>query len=1083
MPKEVDVWFEKILAMLHQYAGVDFTSYKEATLHRRIDRRMNAHKILSYKEYCAYLRLHRNELKELFNDVLVQVTSFFRDPNVFKALKIKYFPQIFREKGGESPIRIWVPACSTGEELYSLAIILAEIKEAKNDVREVQIFGTDINEVALANARAGIYPTAIRKQVSSERLRRFFEPVKGGFAIRKHIRDLCIFARQNLTIDPPFSSLDFISCRNALIYMSPVLQARIMAAFHFALKPNGLLLLGPSETTGNSSDLFLAGDRKFNLFYKKSRNVKNSPEAFLPSTPSLNRPAQMSGCYAAATQLKKLDPAQVRATVERIIQRNAEAERLESHVVPITIPKTGDKAYLVFGTPPPSKKGKLKIGVGKGYNPEVENVKLRKELFQVREAVEVIIDQQEATNEELRTANEEVVSSNEELQSTNEELETAKEELQASNEELATVNGELANRNADLEKANAIAGHFKAIVESSDDAIISKDLNGIIQTWNKSAENIFGYAADEIIGKPVTILIPPENQDEEPGILARIRAGGRIDHYETVRMRKDGRRLDISLTVSPIKNSSGQIIGASKIARDITEKKRSERIAKHYEAIVASSDDAIISKDLNGIILTWNKGAERMFGYAADEVIGKPVTILFPPELQEEEPKILARLRAGERIDHYETVRKRKDGRLLDISLTVSPIKDDAGQVIGGSKIARNITEKKHAELEIKQARDEAEEASRAKDNFLAALSHELRTPLNPVLLVASDAVADPDLAPGVRANFDIILKNVELEAKLIDDLLDLVRIRTGKLKVEKCPVNMYSVLSATIAIVQNEIAQKKIKLTQKFQDTQSVIMGDTVRLQQVFWNILKNAIKFTPVEGEIMIETDSNRETCKVKISDSGIGMSQTELARVFDAFKQGDHSFETQKFGGLGLGLTISKNLVELHSGTIEASSRGSGKGSSFTITFPFARENGHPIKLDLSSDQKTLLPKTPSLQVLLVDDHEPTRSTLAKLLTKRLHKVTVAGTVSEAIALGKQFAFDLVISDIGLPDGTGYEVFKAILKQSPKAMGIALTGFGMEKDLVHSKDNGFSMHLTKPVRIDALDNALASILKNSS
>ena len=210
---------------------------------------------------------------------------------------------------------------------------------------------------------------------------------------------------------------------------------------------------------------------------------------------------------------------------------------------------------------------------------------------------------------------------------------------------------------------------------------------------------------------------------------------------------------------------------------------------------------------------------------------------------------------------------------------------------------------------------------------------------------------------------------------------------------------------------------------------------------------------------------------------------MSQTELARAFDAFKQGDHSFENQNFGGLGLGLTISKNLVSLHSGTIKASSRGTGKGSSFTITFPLARENGHDPHGALPSGQKNLSCKAPSLRVLLVDDHEPTRSTLAKLLAKRHHNVTVAGSVGEAVALGKQFTFDLVISDIGLPDGKGYEVFKAVLKQSPKAVGIALTCYGMDKDLIHSMDSGFSMHLTKPVRIDALDNALTSILKNRS
>jgi two-component system, chemotaxis family, CheB/CheR fusion protein len=1075
-----DGWFEKILGVLHQHSGVDFTNYKPATLHRRIKRRMNARKIRSFKDYCQYLRLHRHELKDLFNDVLIQVTSFFRDPLVFKALKTKYFPQIIREKHPEDPIRIWVPACSTGEELYSLAILLAELTEAKNLRAELQIFGTDINELALQKARAGIYQPTIKKDVSPDRLQRFFEPVKGGFAIRKHIRDMCIFARHNLAVDPPFSNMDLISCRNAFIYMTPALQAKIMGSFHFALKPTGLLLLGPSETTGSSSALFVSADRKLNLFQKKGGNLKNLSEASLPPASSRN-PARMSARLAVSAHSKKVEPAQIRAAVERIIQRNAEAENVESQVVPITLPNTQEKAYLVIGAPPRTgKPGKKTAGAKK---PEVENARLRKELFQVRETVDLIIEQQEATNEELRAANEEIVSSNEELQSTNEELETAQEELQASNEELATLNGELENRNLELEKANVIASHYKAIVDSSDDAIISKDLHGTIQTWNKAAEKIFGYTADEVIGKSVTILMPPENREEEPEILARIRAGERIDHYETIRKRKDGRLLDISLTVSPIKNSFGQVIGASKIARDITEKKRAARLAKYFEAIVTSSDDAIVSKDLNGIIQTWNKGAERMFGYTADEVIGKPVTILFPPENLNEEPKILARLRAGERIEHYETVRVRKDGQLLDVSLLVSPIKDDTGRVIGGSKIARDITERKRAELEIKKARNEAEEASRAKDNFLAALSHELRTPLNPVLLVASDAIRDPDLPPGVRANFDIILKNVELEAKLIDDLLDLVRVRTGKLKVEKRHVNVYSVLSAAIAIVQNEIDQKKINLVQKFQDTHSIILGDAVRLQQVFWNVLKNAIKFTPLEGEITIETSSTPETCLVKISDTGIGMSQNELARVFDAFKQGDHSFEAQKFGGLGLGLTISKNLVILHGGTIKASSEGSGKGSSFTMTFPLAMEKSRDIKPGSPSDPKGLPTKASGLRVLLVEDHEPTRATLTKLLANRLHKVTVAGSVGEAVALVKQSNFDLVISDIGLPDGTGYEVFKAALKHSPATKGIALTGYGMDKDLATSKESGFSLHLTKPVRIDALDTALSDVLKERS
>ena len=1206
MVKGSNVWFDKVLALLHRQTGVDFTNYKEATLRRRIERRMNARKIGSYDEYCAYLRKNQSEVKDLFNDILIPVTSFFRDPAVFKALKANYLPQLLRSIQPGEAIRVWVPACTTGEELYSLAIILAELKEAKNDLREVQIFGTDISEPSLERARAGLYPRSIAKEVSAERLRRFFEPVKNGFMIQKAIRDLCVFARHNLAVDPPFSNLDFISCRNALIYMTPALHSKILAMFHFALKPNGLLLLGPSESTDVASDRFAIGDRKINLFHPRVHRQKNLAPRVLPRV--ADRPSHVAARHTAAAHLKQLNPLQMREALERILQRNkSERETGESHVVPITIPGSGEKAYLVFGAPKAAAKekinpaGKTKGGKTPG-NLEVENAKLRQELYKIRKAVETIVEQQEATNEELRAANEEVVSSNEELQSTNEELETAKEELQASNEELATLNGELESRNDQLERANAISAHFKAIVESSDDAIISKDLNGIIRSWNRAAKKIYGYTADEAIGKPVTILFPPEALDDEPRILGRIRSGERIDHYETVRVRKDGKLIDISLTVSPIKNGAGQVIGASKIARDITEKKRAEILAKYFEAIVASSDDAIISKDLNGIIQTWNRGAEKVFGYTANEVIGKPVTILFPPDAVDDEPRILAQIRAGQRIEHFETVRVRKDGRLINVSLTVSPIKNSAGQVIGASKIARDITERKRAEIlakyfealvassddaiiskdlngiiqtwnrgaekifgytanevigkpvtilfppealddeprilariragesidhyetvrvrkggrlidvsltvspikddagrivgaskivrdiseqkrterELREARDEAERASRAKDDFLAAVSHELRTPLNPVLLLASDAAADPDLAPGIRANFDTILKNVELEAKLIDDLLDLARVRAGKLKVEKRYANVHSVLTSTLAVVQSEIDQKRITLKQKFDDTQSVILGDTVRLQQIFWNILKNAIKFTPAKGTIAIETSATRENCVVKISDSGMGMSRDELARAFDAFKQGDHSTASHRFGGLGLGLTITKNLVELHSGTIEAFSDGRGKGSCFTITLPLAKWNENNERKILSKGRINHQEKSLTLQILLVDDHEATRSALAKLLANRNHKVTMAGTVGEAMNVCKNAHFDLVISDIGLPDGSGYDLFESIRRKSPDAKGIALTGYGMEKDLARSKECGFSAHLTKPVKVEALDTALAGVFK---
>lgn len=950
--------FDKILTILHQRTSVDFSLYKQATLRRRIARRMMAHKFKSLDEYFDYLLADPVEIKALFNDILIQVTSFFRDPFVFKWLEKHYLSELVRQKISDGAIRIWVPACSTGEEVYSLAIALAELTEGKTDCRLAQLFGTDINEAVLEKARAGVYGGTIKKQVSPEQLERFFEPVSGGFRVQKTIRDVCIFARHSLAADPPFSNLDLISCRNVLIYMEPALQRKIIPILHFGLKPNGVLLLGASETIGDFSNLFATKEKKVKAYSKREVKLKTIPEAFLPSAP-VHVPGKNTGHHNfSSSHQKHLKPDELRVVVDSIIRRNTGVPPEEAHIVPLNMPNTADKIYFVFVDSKNKDNVQLETsGVKPLQGTESESAevaRLRHELLTVRESMQAVIEQGEATNEELRAANEEIVSSNEEMQSTNEELESAKEELQSANEELSTVNNELENRNVELEQANLISNRYMAIVESSEDAIIGKDLNGIIQTWNKGAERIFGYAADEVLGKPITILIPPENYDEETEILARLRAGERIDHYETVRKRKDGRLIDISLTVSPIKNRSGQIVGASKIARDVTDKKR--------------------------------------------------------------------------------------------------------------------------ASLELKRAQQESEKANRAKDDFLATLSHELRTPLTPVLLIASDAVADLELPPGIRANFDVIRRNVELEARLIDDLLDLTRVTAGKLKMETREVNIHAILSDAISIVQSEIEQKKITLSQKLESPQSFVLGDQIRLQQIFWNVLKNAVKFTPPNGKIAVHARVADGYYVVTVSDTGIGMTAQELARAFDAFKQGEHSTDARRFGGLGLGLTISKKFAELHSGTIEAFSEGRDLGSTITIKLPLLDWKAHSVE----DETKVRSEKSHrQANILLVEDHEPTRTTLARLLISRGHKVVSAASVQGATAFAEKHPFDLVISDIGLPDGDGYNLFSKIRDKSPNTKGIALSGFGMHEDLARSKSAGFCAHLVKPVEIRALEEALVAAL----
>jgi PAS domain S-box-containing protein len=500
-------------------------------------------------------------------------------------------------------------------------------------------------------------------------------------------------------------------------------------------------------------------------------------------------------------------------------------------------------------------------------------------------------------------------------------------------------------------------------------------------------------------------------------------------------------------------------------------------------AIVESSDDAIISKDINGIIQSWNRGAELLFGYRADEVVGRSIAILIPAERLDEEPGILERIRKGESVDHYETVRRRKDGTLIDISLTVSPMRDAEGKIIGASKIARDVTEQKRAEIELKRAHDELVAAARAKDDFLAMLSHELRTPLNPVLLIASDAVHNRDLPPQTRMDFATIQKNVELEARLIDDLLDLTRIARGKIILEKNFLDVHHVLADAIATVREEMTRKKIALELKLNAVRHTAFADAARLQQIFTNLLRNAVKFTPEDGQITVASEASDDRIIVEITDTGIGMLPGEIVHIFTAFSQGNQleNHSARRFGGLGLGLAISQKLAEFHSGKIHAASPGQGQGSTFAVEFPLAQGEADSGKIPVRRPANPA-PEAPvqknGLRILLVEDHAPTRAALTHLLMRRRYQVVTAESVAEARAAAGAQSFNLLISDIGLPDGNGYDLM-AELREKFDMPGIALTGYGMEQDIARSRNAGFTAHLTKPVRIELLDNALAAIV----
>ena len=527
----------------------------------------------------------------------------------------------------------------------------------------------------------------------------------------------------------------------------------------------------------------------------------------------------------------------------------------------------------------------------------------------------------------------------------------------------------------------------------------------------------------------------------------------------------------------------------------------------YLAAIIQSSDDAILSKDLNGIIQSCNPSAERLFGYSSAELIGQPVRLLIPADRQSEEDDILARIRRGERIEHFETIRQRKDGQLLDISLTVSPVRNAKGDIVGISKIARDITERRRAEQAMAEqregfererqataaerehllraerlARSEAEKASRLKDDFVAMVSHELRTPLN-AILGWTQLMSQPGVdAQVLERGLDIVARNTRMQAQLIADLLDVSRIVAGKLQLEVQPVDLRALLHDALDAVQRDAEQQGLILTQKIDDDLPAVSGDAARLQQVIWNLLSNAIKFTPAGGRIDVGLSHGGDTLELSVADTGVGIAADVLPHIFERFQQADRSI-TRRFGGLGLGLSIVKHLTDLHGGTIDVESPGPGLGATFRLRFPVpaaaaldgtpstisgARRTPHPVSLD-------------GTRVLVVEDEPDTREFLVRLLANHGASVATAASAHEAVARARADRPDVVVTDIGLPDVDGYDLLRMIRELFPHdapVPAIALTAYARSEDRARALAAGFQRHLSKPIHAADLVAAIATI-----
>jgi PAS domain S-box-containing protein len=506
-------------------------------------------------------------------------------------------------------------------------------------------------------------------------------------------------------------------------------------------------------------------------------------------------------------------------------------------------------------------------------------------------------------------------------------------------------------------------------------------------------------------------------------------------------------------------------------------------------AIIESADDAIISKTLEGIITSWNKAAERIFGFKADEIIGKSVLTIIPPQLHDEETYILSKLRNGERIDHFETIRLRKDGTVVDISLSISPILTADGTVIGASKIARDITDQKRVENERKEllkqaeeARHEAEAANKAKDNFLALLSHELRTPLHSMrgwLAMLSNGLLTDEQR---KKALDVILRGIDSQNALIEDLLDVSRIVSGKMSIDRETVSLVSIINSVIEQQKPIAIDNDQTLNAELDYSADQTVGDEARLQQVLTNLVNNAIKYTPKGGTVDVSLDRNDDKAVITVADTGVGIAPEMIGRIFERFEQADSS-SRRSFGGLGLGLTIAKHIVDLHEGRVYAQSAGEGKGSTFVVELPLVKVFS-PARMSGTTNARDMFDQgLDNLRVLIVEDDQDSLEMLRIVLEKHGADVTSVDRGQAAVEVLNSGGFDLIISDLGLPGMDGFDLIREIREKlgidAQQMPAIALSGYVAEHDRHRSLSNGFQLHLQKPLDVSTLADSVRSVL----
>ena len=1135
-----------VMGLLLKRTGNDFKHYKRATVLRRMERRLQVVGVPDLPAYLGFMNENPSEAGALLDDMLLNVTNFFRDREAFEALEREVIPALFDASFKDEQLRAWVSGCSSGEEAYSIAILLLDAASRAKEVREIQLFASDIDEDALASARQGKYPEAIVTDVPPAFLRGFFTREGATYRVQEPVRKKVLFAAHNLLRDPPFSRLDLVSCRNLLIYLDRSAQKDILETFHFALRPGGYLFLGTSETPDAAAKLFSLVDKKNHIYRANpsARTVRSIPslgggfhrpvqrptlklpkpelspsrpnrigslheklllDDYTPASVVIDADGQIVHVSSGADrflrfgkgdpshQLLSVVPQELQAELRTAIFQANQAQLL-TEAQPVRLDMGGkaidirmlvrpinrnnwppDLSLVVFreSDAEASDPDAAAMAAG-GRDPVVAH--LEQALHHKEEQLQATIEQHDTSVEDLKSANEELQAINEELRSAGEELETGKEELQSTNEELETVNVELKIK---VDETTQVTDDLQNLVRSSEIATVFVDPEMRIKRYTPAAARIFNIIESDVGRSLLDITHKLDYEDLAADAKASFAS---LRTVEREVRSSDGHWYLARLL--PYRTADDRIDGAVLNFVDISSRLLTEtrmHMGEERLKLLADSvpDFAIFTLDSQGNFSSWSGGAERLFGYAEREILGRSFADLFSLNDREQgapQAELQSSHASGAAFADRWLIRK--DGTKFFASGTLTLM--SAGVLSGYGMIVRDVTDRQNEARGGAVVRQEAETAARLKDEFLAVLSHELKHPLNLIHVNAQLLLSLPQAKaiPAVSKAGATIERSVAAQARIIDDLLDLSRTQAGKLTIDRTAVDLAQAITPSLQWAKTQSAAKGVVLEDEGFDQPLVVLADVVRVEQVVWNLLSNAIKFTSSGGKIHVRLLTEGENAVFEVADNGRGIAPAFLPHVFDMFRQ-EEGHMSRKEGGLGIGLGLVKALVALHGGDVRASSPGPGRGSTFRVTLPLHQRSEFA---DLAPSESEANPLR-GVRILLVDDAVDALDTLAMLLELEGALVTVAGSGQQALVQSRTNGFDLIVSDLGMPEMDGNELVEQFRRQPETELtpAIALTGYGRPQDVHAAMRAGFNAHLTKPVDIGKLRRLAAELVAN--